>query len=148
MVEKGGSDLHLVSGSRPRVRIDGRLVSLENPPLTPSEIEQLLKEILTDSQKPLWQERNEWDCALNLEGVGRFRCSLYRQEGATAAAIRMIPTQIPTFEELGLPLLIGELVKKPRGLVLVTGPTGSGKSTTLAVMVEKINQQRDLHILF
>lgn len=147
LIEKGGSDLHLVPGSRPRIRIDGRLVSLENPPLTPSEITQLLDEILTDSQKPLWQERAEWDCALSLEGVGRFRCSLYRQRGATAAAIRMISPQIPSFEELGLPLIIGELVKKPRGLVLVTGPTGSGKSTTLSAMVEKINQERDLHIL-
>ncbi|MEK7279127.1 MAG: type IV pilus twitching motility protein PilT [Nitrospirota bacterium] len=147
MIEKGASDLHITTGTPPQIRVDGRLVPLNLPALTPSDTKQLIYSVLTDSQKHKFEEENELDLSFGLKGLSRFRANVFMQRGAVAAAIRGIPFKISTFEELGLPSSVNEFVKKPRGLVLVTGPTGSGKSTTLAAMVDKINSERHEHIV-
>src|SRR5512142_99484 len=147
MVEKGASDLHVTTGSPPQLRIDGHLVPLKTPPLSPVETKQLCYSILTDAQKHRFEEENELDLSFGVKGLSRFRANLFMQRGAVAAAFRTIPFKILTFQELGLPPIIAELSKKPRGLVLVTGPTGSGKSTTLASIIDKINTERHEHIV-
>jgi twitching motility protein PilT len=147
MVEKGASDLHITTGSPPQLRIDGRLVPLKTPPLTPVETKQLCYSILADAQKHKFEEENELDLSFGVKGLSRFRANLFMQRGAVGAAFRTIPFKILTFQELGLPSIVGELSKKPRGLVLVTGPTGSGKSTTLASIIDKINTERHEHIM-
>jgi twitching motility protein PilT len=147
MVEKGSSDLHITTGSPPQLRIDGRLVPLKTPPLTPVETKQLCYSILADAQKHKFEEENELDLSFGVKGLSRFRANMFMQRGAVAAAFRTIPFKILTFQELGLPAIVTELSKKPRGLVLVTGPTGSGKSTTLASIIDKINTERHEHIL-
>ena len=128
MVEKGASDLHITTGSPPQLRIDGELVPLKTAPLTPVETKQLCYSILTDAQKHKFEEDNELDLSFGVKGLSRFRANIFMQRGAVAGAFRTIPFKILTFQELGLPPVVAELSKKPRGLVLVTGPTGSGKS--------------------
>ncbi len=147
MVEKGASDLHITTGSPPQLRIDGDLVPLKMPPLSPVETKQLCYSILTDAQKHKFEEENELDLSFGVKGLSRFRSNIFMQRGAVAGAFRTIPFKILTFAELGLPPIVSELAKKPRGLVLVTGPTGSGKSTTLASMIDKINTERHEHIM-
>jgi twitching motility protein PilT len=147
MVEKGASDLHITTGSPPQLRVDGELVPLKTAQLTPVETKQLCYSILTDAQKHKFEEENELDLSFGVKGLSRFRANIYMQRGAVAGAFRTIPFKILTFQELGLPPVVGELVKRPRGLILVTGPTGSGKSTTLASMVDKINTDRHEHIM-
>src|SRR3982750_3076240 len=147
MVEKGASDLHITTGSPPQLRIDGSLVPLKTPPLTPVETKQLCYSILADAQKHKFEEENELDLSFGVKGLSRFRANIFMQRGAVAAAFRTIPFKILSFSELGLPPVIEELCNKPRGLVLVTGPTGSGKSTTLASMIDKINTERHEHII-
>ncbi|MBI3399050.1 MAG: type IV pilus twitching motility protein PilT [Deltaproteobacteria bacterium] len=147
MIDKGGSDLHLTAGSPPRMRIHGKLLPLELPPLSPVDTKQMTYTVLTDAQKHKFEEENELDFSFGLKGLSRFRGNLFVQRGATAGVFRTIPFQIKTFQELGLPPIVEELSKKPRGLILVTGPTGSGKSTTLASMMNKINEERDDHII-
>src|SRR5947208_1083880 len=147
MVEKGSSDLHITTGSPPQLRIDGSLVPLKTPPLTPVETKQLCYSILADAQKHKFEEENELDLSFGVKGLSRFRANLFMQRGAVAGAFRTIPFKILTFQELGLPPIVAELVKRPRGLILVTGPTGSGKSTTLASMIDKINTERHEHIM-
>jgi len=147
MVEKGASDLHITTGSPPQLRIDGELVPLKTPPLTPVETKQLCYSILTDAQKHKFEEENELDLSFGVKGLSRFRANAYMQRGAVAGAFRTIPFKILTFQELGLPPTVAELSKKPRGMVLVTGPTGSGKSTTLASIIDKINTERHEHIM-
>ncbi len=147
MIEKGASDLHITTGTPPQIRVDGRLVPLNLPPLAPAETKQLIYSILTDAQKHKFEEENELDLSFGLKGLSRFRANVFMQRGAVACAIRTIPFKIMTFEELGLPPIVNELVQKPRGLILVTGPTGSGKTTTLAAMIEKINSERSEHIV-
>ncbi|HEY0711826.1 MAG TPA: type IV pilus twitching motility protein PilT [Polyangia bacterium] len=147
MVEKGASDLHLTTGSPPQLRIDGDLVPLRTSPLTPVECKQLCYSVLTDSQKLNFEENQELDFSFGVRGLARFRGNLFLQRGAVGGAFRTIPFNIRTFAELGLPPVIEELCNKPRGLVLVTGPTGSGKSTTLAAMIDKINTERHEHIV-
>ncbi|ABS24881.1 type IV pilus twitching motility protein PilT [Anaeromyxobacter sp. Fw109-5] len=147
MVEKGASDLHVTTGSPPQLRIDGALVPLKTPPLTPVETKQLCYSILTDSQKHKFEEESELDLSFGVKGLSRFRANIFMQRGAVAGAFRTIPFKILTFQELGLPPIVTELAKKPRGLVLVTGPTGSGKSTTLASIIDKINTDRHEHII-
>ncbi|MFL5407087.1 MAG: type IV pilus twitching motility protein PilT [Myxococcales bacterium] len=147
MVEKGASDLHITTGSPPQLRIDGSLVPLKTPPLTPVETKQLCYSILADAQKHKFEEENELDLSFGVKGLSRFRANIFMQRGAVGAAFRTIPFKILTFAELGLPPIISELAKKPRGLVLVTGPTGSGKSTTLASIIDKINTERHEHIV-
>lgn len=147
MVEKGASDLHITSGTPPQIRLDGRMVPMNHPPLAPAETKQLIYSVLTDAQKQRFEEENELDFSFGLKGISRFRANVFMQRGAVAAAIRVIPFQILTFEQLGLPPVVNDLVKRPRGLILVTGPTGSGKSTTLAAMIDKINNEQHLHIV-
>ncbi|HLL52027.1 MAG TPA: type IV pilus twitching motility protein PilT [Myxococcaceae bacterium] len=147
MVEKGASDLHITTGSPPQLRIDGELVPLKTPPLTPVETKQLCYSILTDAQKHKFEEDNELDLSFGVKGLSRFRANAFMQRGAVAGAFRTIPFKILTFQELGLPPVVAELSKKPRGMVLVTGPTGSGKSTTLASIIDKINTERHEHIM-
>ncbi len=147
MVEKGASDLHVTTGSPPQLRIDGKLVPLKTPPLSPVETKQLSYSILTDAQKHKFEEEAELDLSFGVKGLSRFRANIFMQRGAVAGAFRTIPFKILTFQELGLPPIVTELAKKPRGLVLVTGPTGSGKSTTLASIIDKINTDRHEHII-
>ena len=147
MVEKGSSDLHITTGSPPQLRIDGRLVPLKTPPLTPVETKQLCYSILADAQKHKFEEESELDLSFGVKGLSRFRANMFMQRGAVAAAFRTIPFKILTFQELGLPAIASELSKKPRGLVLITGPTGSGKSTSQAAMVDLLNKTRPYHII-
>lgn len=147
MMERKASDLHITTGSPPQVRVDGELVQLDHPPLTPVETKQLCYSILTDVQKQKFEEESELDLSFGVKGLSRFRANIFMQRGAVAAAFRAIPFQIKTTQELGLPPVINELSKRPRGLVLVTGPTGSGKSTTLAAMIDKINTETHGHII-
>src|SRR5438477_4476146 len=147
MIEKGASDLHITTGSPPQLRIDGHLVPLKMPPLTPVETKQLCYSILTDAQKHQFEEENELDLSFGVKNLSRFRANIFMQRGAVAGAFRTIPFKILSFEELGLPGIVAELANKPSGLVLVTGPTGSGKSTTLASMIDKINSEQRLHII-
>jgi twitching motility protein PilT len=146
-LDLGGSDLHLSIGSPPQVRVDGHLRRLEIPDLTPDVVKSLCYSVLTDSQKKKFEESWELDLAFGLRGVGRFRCNVFNQKGAVGAVYRLIPEKIRPLEELGLPPVLSALADRPRGLVLVTGPTGSGKSTTLAAMLDRINVSKPLHIL-
>ena len=147
LVEKGGSDLHLTTGTPPQVRVHGHLQRLEGIDLAPSETKQLAYSVLTDSQKKRFEESLELDFSFGIKGIARFRCNLFNQRGAVGAVYRVIPEKIRSFQELGLPAVLSTLAERPRGLVLVTGPTGSGKSTTLAAMIDKINKERHDHIL-
>src|SRR4030066_415768 len=146
-IQRGASDLHITTGSAPQMRINGKLSPVGSKELTASDTKQMCHSILTESQKHRFEEENELDLSFGIKGLSRFRANIFMQRGAVAAAIRSIPFQIRSFEELGLPPIVKELVKKPRGLVLVTGPTGSGKSTTLATMIDMINSQREEHIV-
>jgi twitching motility protein PilT len=145
--EMGGSDLHLSMGSPPQVRVDGHLRRLDMPDLTPDVIKALAYSVLTDIQKKKFEETWELDMAFGLRGVGRFRCNVFNQKGAVGAVFRLIPERIRSLEELNLPPVLAEMADRPRGLVLVTGPTGSGKSTTLAAMIDRINLAKPAHIL-
>jgi len=147
-VDLKGSDLHITTDTPPQVRVDGELQRLAQPELTPSETNQLVYSVLTDLQKKRFEESNELDFSFGIKALGsRFRCNVFRQRGAVAAVYRLIPQTIRTFGDLGLPPVLATLAERPRGLVLVTGPTGSGKSTTLAAMLDKINAERHGHIL-
>ena len=147
MVGQGGSDLHITTNSPPQVRVDGVLRQMSLPPLTPTETKQLCYSILTDNQKHRLEENLELDLSFGLKGLARFRANIFHQRGAMAAVFRQIPFEIRGFRELGLPAVIERMCEKPRGLVLVTGPTGSGKSTTLAAMLDKVNRERHEHIV-
>lgn len=139
MIEKGASDLHVTTNAPPQLRIDGRLHALKLPPLAPPETKQLCYSILTDSQKHRFEESNELDLSFGVRGLARFRANIFMQRGAVSGAFRAIPFKINTIDELGLPRVIHTLAEKPRGLILVTGPTGSGKSTTLYCCLNLIN---------
>ncbi|MFQ5719464.1 MAG: type IV pilus twitching motility protein PilT [Acidobacteriota bacterium] len=147
LVEQGGTDLHITTNSPPQVRINGRLVPLQLPPMSAPETKQLIYSVLTDNQKHRFEETLELDLSFGVKGLARFRANVFYQRGAVCAAFRTIPWEIKTFKELGLPALVEGLCDKPRGLVLVTGPTGSGKSTTLAAMLDRINGARNSHIV-
>jgi len=146
--ELQGSDLHVTTGTPPLVRIHGEIRPLDGyRPLTASETKQLAYSVLTDAQKHRFEENLELDFSFGVKGLSRFRANIFNQRGAVGAVFRAIPYEIKSFEALGLPAVVQELCKKPRGLVLVTGPTGSGKSTTLAAVIDKINRERHEHIL-
>jgi len=148
MVEKGASDLHITTGSPPRMRIHGRLVPLnEYPSLSPADTKALCYSILTDRQKHKFEENSELDLSFGVKGLSRFRANIFMQRGAVAGAFRAVPFHIRSFEELGLPDIVKELARKPRGLVLVTGPTGCGKTTTLTTILDFINNEREEHII-
>ena len=147
MTDQGASDLHITTNSPPQIRIDGKLNALNHPPLTPTETKKLCYSILTDKQKQRLEENLEIDLSFGIKGLARFRANIFHQRGALAAAFRQIPYEIRGFRELGLPAIVEKLCEKPRGLVLVTGPTGSGKSTSLAAMIDKVNRERSEHII-
>ena len=148
MVELGGSDLHITTNSAPQVRVDGHLRPLEGYRLmTPADTKSLAYSVLTDAQKHRFEEDLELDFSFGVKGLSRFRANLFNQRGAVGAVFRAIPYEIRTFEQLGLPPIVSKLAEKPRGLILVTGPTGSGKSSTLAAILDKINRDRHDHIL-
>jgi twitching motility protein PilT len=148
LVDRGGSDLHLASGTYPQIRVSGRLLPLtEFEVLTPQDTQRLAYSVLNESQKQRFEEQSELDLSFGVQDLARFRCNVFRQRGAVGAAIRLIPFGLRSFEELGLPRIVQELAGRPKGLVLVTGPTGSGKSTTLAAMIDKINSERSEHIM-
>jgi len=147
MLEMSGSDLHITTQSPPQVRVHGHMTPLDYPPLAPAETKQLAYSVLTDAQKHRFEESLELDFSFGVKGLARFRGNLFNQRGAVGAVFRVIPFEIKSFDQLQLPAVIGRLCEKPRGLILVTGPTGSGKSTTLAAMIDKINSDRHEHII-
>jgi twitching motility protein PilT len=147
MMEKGASDLHLATGLPPVMRLHGQVVPIGTQPLNPAETKSLVYSILTEAQKQKFEEEFELDLSFGVKGLSRFRANAFMERGAVALAIRTIPYKILTFEELGLPAVVADLCNRAKGLILVTGPTGSGKSTTLATMVDKINRERAEHIV-
>ena len=148
MLDKGASDLHITVGERPRLRIDGDLVNASTDVvLTPKDTLNLAYSILTEAQKKRFETEDELDFSFGVQNLSRFRGNCYKQRGCIAMALRQIPYTINSLQELGMPPVLSKLAERPRGLVLVTGPTGSGKSTTLAAMLDKINQERKGHIL-
>ena len=147
MIERGASDLHITAGTPPQLRIDGKLHPLNMPALAPQDTKQLCYSVLTDAQKHEFEENSELDLSFGVQKLSRFRGNVFIQRGNIGGAFRAIPYKIKTFEELNLPPVVRELARRPRGLVLVTGPTGSGKSTTLASIIDLINTERSEHIV-
>ena len=148
VIDRGASDLHLTAGSRPAIRIDGRLVKVEDVPvMDPVNIRELVYSILTDNQRDRFEADRELDASYGIAGLGRFRVNVFRQRGSVGAVMRAIPASLAPLDVLGLPKIVETFASIPRGLVLVTGPTGSGKSTTLASMIDLINSNRDCHIV-
>src|SRR5213080_1305308 len=148
MVDRGASDLHITSGTYPQIRVSGRLTQLTQfEVLTPQDTQRLSYSVLNEGQKQKFEEENELDLSFGIQGLARFRCNVYRQRGAVGCAIRVIPYKIRSFDELGLAQILQQLGDRPKGLILVTGPNGSGKSTTLAAMIDKINNERHDHIM-
>jgi twitching motility protein PilT len=147
MVDKGASDLHITTGSPPLLRIDGSMVALKLPPLAATDTKELCYSALSEEQRITFEKKSEIDLSFSVRGLSRFRANVFTQRGAVAGAFRTIPFRILSFEELGLPPAVATLANRPRGLVLVTGPTGSGKSTTLASIIDKINSEQRLHIM-
>jgi len=147
MVDKGASDLHITTGSPPQVRVRGQLYPLDIPPMDPKSTRELLYSILTEAQKHKFEEEQELDLSFGIKGVARFRANIFVQRGALAGVFRMIPYEILALDSLGLPPVVLKLTSLPRGLILVTGPTGCGKSTTLAAFLDKINTERHDHIV-
>lgn len=144
---KGGSDIHITAGSPPAIRLDGELVLMPGDSLTPEHTHDLVYSILTEEQKRRFEETSELDASLTFKGIGRFRVNVFKQRNFVAAALRLIPELTSTFEQLGLPQVTYDIAKMPKGLVLVTGPTGSGKSTTLAAIINYVNENRSGHIV-
>lgn len=147
LVKEGGSDLHISSNLPPAIRIDGKLKRMDYPPLAPDDVENLLFPMLSNEQRRRLEQEWELDFSYGIEGLSRFRVNFYKDKGNYAAAFRTITSKVPTFDQLGLPEIVRTTAEKPRGLILVTGPTGSGKSTTLAAMIDYINSTRAEHIL-
>ncbi len=146
-VDREASDLHITTYIPPRIRIHGSLLSLDYPPLTPAETKTLIYSLLTDKQKKIFEEKLELDFSFGIKDLGRFRANVFMQKSSVAAAIRRFMPSMWTFEQLGLPQSLAELCNMPRGLILVTGPTGSGKSTTLACMIDYVNKEKPVHIV-
>lgn len=145
--EKLASDIHLTVGIPPIFRIYGELIKVGDEPLTPSQTKDLTMQVLNEEQFERLEEKGELDFSYSNPGVGRYRVNAYKQRGSYGMALRIIPMEIPSMESLGLPAIVRELARLPRGLILVTGPTGSGKSTTLASVIDQINRERNCHIL-
>ena len=148
MIEKDASDLHIVAGERPKMRVDGDIVdSSVDHVLTPKDTLSIAYSVLTENQKKRFETENELDFSFGIQNLARFRGNCFKQRGCVSLVIRQIPFTVRTFDDLGLPAVVAKLAERPRGLVLVTGPTGSGKSTTLAAMVDKINKELKGHII-
>src|SRR4051812_26777674 len=147
MIRRNGSDLHLKVGRPPTIRVDGELEPVEHPPLRPEDLKVLAEQLMTPRQVKQFAEEKECDFAIGVPGIGRFRCNVYQQRGSLCYAMRAIPYQARTINELNLPTVLEEIAMKPRGLVLVTGITGSGKSTALAAMIQHVNEHRRANII-
>jgi twitching motility protein PilT len=147
MIGKRASDLHITTGAPPQIRVDGKLTELGSTSLTATDTKGICYSVLTDAQRHRFEEENELDFSFGIKGLSRFRGNVFIQRGAVAGAFRAIPYQILSFEELGIPPIANEMLKKPKGLILVTGPTGTGKSTTLASMIDRLNSERSAHII-
>ena len=148
MIERDASDLHLVAGERPKIRVDGDIVNASSEDvMTPKDTLSLAYSVLTENQKKRFETENELDFSFGIQNLARFRGNVFKQRGCVSVVIRQIPFNVKTFNELGLPNVVAQLADRPRGLVLVTGPTGSGKSTTLAAMIDKINKELKGHII-
>ena len=148
MIEKDASDLHLVAGERPKLRVDGDIVNASTDEvMTPKDTLSLAYSVLTENQKKRFETENELDFSFGIQNLARFRGNAFKQRGCVSVVIRQIPFSVKTFQELGLPNVVAQLADRPRGLVLVTGPTGSGKSTTLAAMIDKVNKEQKGHII-
>jgi len=147
MIERKASDLHLTPGAPPSIRIDGEIVAMNYDVLKPQDTEQLAYSVLNDQQKKSFEMNWELDLSISVPNLSRFRGNVFRQRGNVAMVLRQIPFEIKSYKDLNLPLIVAELAKRPKGLILVTGPTGSGKSTTLASMIDAINQERHSHII-
>lgn len=147
VIERGGSDLHLSAGLPPYIRISGKLTPTEHEPMSPEACQRLIFSMLNNTQRKTLEQTWELDCSYGVKGLARFRVNVYKDRGTYAACLRALSSKIPSMEVLGLPDIVRDLSEKPRGLILVTGPTGSGKSTTLASMINEINQSRPEHIL-
>ena len=148
MIQKDASDLHITAAERPKLRVDGDIVDSSVPEvLTPKDTLQLAYSVLTENQKKRFESEDELDFSFGIQNLARFRGNVFKQRGCVAMVIRMIPFNVRTFQELGLPAVLAKLAERPRGLILVTGPTGSGKSTTLAAIIDKINKERKGHII-
>lgn len=145
--EAGASDVHITVGVPPKMRVNGKLLTMNFPRMLPPDTNQLLDEIMNDSQKEKFEEKGEHDMSFSIPALGRFRVNAYKQRGSAAIALRLVGTQVPSPEELGVPSSVIDLYQRKRGLVLVTGPTGSGKSTTLAAIIDKVNNNRDCHVI-
>lgn len=147
VIQKKASDLHITTGAGPQFRIDGKLFCFDNTPLAAADTKRLCYSVLTDAQRHQFEEESELDFSFGIKGLSRFRGNIYLQRGAVGGAFRAIPFTILSLPELGIPPIAGELINKPKGLILVTGPTGTGKSTTLAAMIDKINSEKNAHIV-
>lgn len=147
LVDQNGTDLHITTNSPPQIRVHGKMLPLQMDPMTPSDTKSTIYSVLTDAQKHRFEEHLELDLSFGVKGLARFRANVFYQRGAVAGAFRTIPWEIRDFSSLGLPAAIAKLCERPRGLILVTGPTGSGKSTTLAAMLDKVNRERHEHIV-
>jgi len=147
MVEQDASDLHITVGAPPSLRIGGKMVKVKIEPLNAQQCQQLAYSVLTDTQKKEFEKNKELDASFGIKNLARFRCNMFYQRGAIAGVFRRIPFQIPTFDQLGLPSVINKMIGAANGLILITGPTGSGKSTTLAAILDKINREEHSHIL-
>ena len=147
LVKEGGSDLHISSNLPPAIRVDGKLKRMDYPPLSHEDVENLLFPMLSNEQRRRLEQEWELDFSYGIEGLSRFRVNFYKDKGNYAAAFRTITSKVPSFDQLGLPEIVRITAEKPRGLILVTGPTGSGKSTTLAAMIDYINSTKAEHIL-
>jgi len=147
MVKRNASDLHISVGAPPILRIDGKLIKTEYEILSPEVTKKLAYSIMNERQRQKFEENSELDLSFGIEQLSRFRCNVFMQRGNVAIALRQIPFRVMSFEELGIPEVVPKLAELPRGLILVTGPTGSGKSTTLAALIDKINNEHHLHII-
>ena len=145
--EAGASDLHITVGVPPKMRVNGHLITMDFPKMLPADTSQLISEIMTDKQREKFEEKGEYDMSFSIPNLGRYRVNAYKQRGSVAIALRLVGTQVPSADVLGLPSSIIDLYQRKRGLVLVTGPTGSGKSTTLASIIDKINNNRECHVI-
>ncbi|MCL2717907.1 MAG: type IV pilus twitching motility protein PilT [Lachnospiraceae bacterium] len=145
--ESGASDLHITVGVPPKMRINGQLITMNYGRLLPPDTEAIMREVMNDFQRKKFEELGEWDMSFSIPDLGRYRVNAYRQRGTEAAAFRVVGTEVPSPEVLGVPPSVIDLFNRKRGLVLVTGPTGSGKSTTLAAIIDKVNNNRDCHVI-
>ena len=145
--EAGASDVHLTVGIPPKMRVNGNLITMNYPRMLPADTLDVLVSIMTEVQRDRFEERGEYDMSFSIPNVGRYRVNAYKQRGSVAMAFRLVGTKVPSPEELGVPVSVVDLYQRKRGLVLVTGPTGSGKSTTLAAIIDKINNNRDAHVI-